>query len=77
MAGQIIGGDRVSDNYKAPHTACKDCANRHYACHDTCEVYQQAKTEWIDRNRMIKRNKGLYYSLNKYEIEKTFKLKRR
>ena len=24
---------------------CKDCPDRHEACHDTCERYQQAKAE--------------------------------
>ena len=67
----------MKDGYRAPQTACYECKNRHYACHDTCEIYQKARNEWIERKKTIRRNKGLYYSLNKYEVTKTEQLKRR
>lgn len=29
---------------------CKDCVNRHYNCHATCEKYQKAKEKRTKRN---------------------------
>lgn len=39
-------------------TVCKDCPDRHRACHDHCEKYQTAKAE-NDRIKKLKR-----YDLN-------------
>ena len=27
---------------------CKDCPDRHEACHDHCEKYLDARAEWIE-----------------------------
>ena len=32
--------------FKAP---CKDCKDRHRACHDSCEEYQKQKALWKAR----------------------------
>lgn len=36
-------------------TVCKNCTDRHMACHDHCERYQTAKAE-NDRIKTLKRN---------------------
>lgn len=36
---------------------CKDCENRHYNCHATCEEYQKAKEKRDKRN--INRRMGM------------------
>lgn len=40
---------------KAP---CKDCAERHIACHDTCEKFIQWHTEWME----LRKNRVEYLS---------------
>lgn len=32
---------------------CKDCEERHTACHDHCEKYKQAKAAMEDRKKQI------------------------
>lgn len=34
-------------------TVCKDCQDRHPACHDRCEKYIQAKKDLQERKDMI------------------------
>lgn len=34
-------------------TVCKDCPDRHPACHDHCEKYIQAKKDLQERKDMI------------------------
>lgn len=34
-------------------TVCKDCPDRHPACHDRCEKYIQAKKDLQERKDMI------------------------
>lgn len=34
-------------------TVCKDCPDRHPACHDRCEKYIKAKQELQERKDMI------------------------
>lgn len=33
---------------------CRDCQDRYPACHDYCERYQDARSEWIDHKRKVK-----------------------
>lgn len=33
---------------------CKDCPNRHPACHDTCSKYQEAKAETKEEYKWMK-----------------------
>lgn len=35
-------------------TACKDCAERHVGCHDTCEKYKEFKAK-VEREKQLKR----------------------
>ena len=30
---------------------CKDCKERHSACHDYCEKYQKARAEYLEERR--------------------------
>lgn len=32
---------------------CKDCKERHSACHDYCEKYQKARAEYLEERRKI------------------------
>lgn len=34
--------------------SCKDCQDRHPACHDHCERYKEAKKQWDERKEVIK-----------------------
>lgn len=77
MAGQGIGGDRVSDNrylYKGPNHKCKDCQKRHYACHDTCEDYINARKEWDERLREIRKTKHVYKDVIGHQVETVIKV---
>lgn len=35
------------------NSPCKDCRDRHRACHDTCEKYIKRKAEWRERGRIL------------------------
>ena len=37
---------------------CKDCKERHEACHDHCEKYLQARDEWNSYKEMISQAKA-------------------
>lgn len=58
---------------------CKDCPNRHEACHDTCEKYQAARDEWEKRRKAISdaKNEPLYlYKVESIRDQKARKDKR-
>lgn len=59
--------------YKAPQTKCKDCTDRHPACHDTCETYQQALGVWIEQKKAIKQKKREATLVLRHEVETTLK----
>lgn len=80
MAGQVAGGDRMRYEgriYRGPNQPCKDCQKRHYACHDTCEEFIQARTEWVEHKRVIRNNKRLFTDLNSFEVEGKLKGQRK
>ena len=55
--------------FKAP---CKDCKDRHRACHDSCEKYKKARELW--RGYVAKeRQQG---ALNSYEVNVSLKAER-
>ena len=54
---------------KAP---CKDCPNRHYACHDKCEKYK----EFTDANQRMSELKYKYHHEEEYEIQKHARLRK-
>ena len=54
---------------KAP---CKDCPNRHYACHDTCEKYKEFKSN----NQRVSDIKQRMHHEEQYEIQKHARLRK-
>jgi len=46
-----MGRDRILNT-------CKDCKERHEACHDHCERYQDARAEWNEYKEMISQAKA-------------------
>ena len=36
---------------------CKDCSDRHLACHDHCEKYKAAVKEWNEFKDIVRQNK--------------------
>ena len=51
-------------------TVCHDCQERHLACHDTCERYQEEKKERDAKIAEIRKNKRLSLELYHHKIEK-------
>lgn len=52
---------------------CKDCEDRHAACHCTCERYKRWKEDSDKIKAEINKNKYLqseYYSAKKYAIDR-------
>lgn len=43
--------------------SCKDCTERHYLCHSTCDRYLKWKQEQAELKAKIKAEKELYKSL--------------
>lgn len=52
-------------------TCCKDCPDRHLACHDTCERYKAVKAKADE----IKAKKNEEFMANAYTIERVVKVK--
>lgn len=74
MVGQTAGGTAMKymgTVYKTPQVNCKDCTDRHPACHDTCPAYQEAIATWKEQKRAIKQNKRAYKQVISHEIETT------
>ena len=71
-----------TDNYAKINTiggCCRNCEDRHTACHDTCEIYQEAKAAYESKKTMIQNAKAeaREYSNYKYKkIERENKFKR-
>ena len=40
--------------------SCKDCADRHPACHDTCEKYKETKKEIFEKSKWLSRKNQKY-----------------
>ena len=47
---------RYGYNFKGSRigACCRDCQDRYPACHDKCEKYKEAYTEWIAYKEKIK-----------------------
>lgn len=56
-------------------TCCRDCGERHPACHDHCEKYRAALDEWNNYKSMIKATKEDVYE--DYTIKAIVKYKDR
>lgn len=59
--------------YKGPQHNCKDCQKRHYACHDTCEDYINARKEWVERGRVIRKAKHDYNDVIGHQVATVIK----
>ena len=57
--------------YKTPKTECKNCKHRSLACHDTCQSYQQAMADWLERKKQIRKSKQGDKQARAHEIENT------
>ena len=51
-------------------SSCKDCTERHLACHDTCEVYQKykAQRELVSKKRAETRIVPMYSGARKKDM---------
>lgn len=50
---------------------CKDCEDRHFKCHSSCEKYLKVEREQKERNRKIKyENDADYHSGRVSEVRK-------
>lgn len=57
---------------------CKDCSERHEACHDTCEKYLKASEEWQEHKRMVREAlKPSEYDEHKFNSIKAMKRRRK
>ena len=60
-------------DFKTVGHCCKDCAERHPACHDTCEKYIKAKAEWTEIQEKIKHERNLTWSFDTYHFDQVVK----
>lgn len=67
--GDMFGRARIGNT-------CKDCTDRHLACHDTCEKYQDALAEWNEYKETIKQRKKIN-EYDEYKIQVIAQMKRR
>lgn len=56
---------------------CKDCTNRHSACHDTCEVYKKWKAEKDKIKKVKDKEKFIKIQMMYYNIDKQKHISRR
>lgn len=54
---------------------CKDCPERYLGCHDHCEKYQMAHSEWVAHKKAIKAEKDRIYRVRDYEINRVKRMK--
>jgi hypothetical protein len=50
-------------------SVCYECQDRHPACHDTCEKYVNAKTEYEERKAKIKTERDKFKEIDVYHLE--------
>ena len=63
--------DQVFGNYKNGITGtCKDCEDRHPACHSSCEKYLKAKTDWDNKRETIREAKKDARLFTDYKVKK-------
>lgn len=48
---------------------CKDCTERHTACHDHCLKYQKAKAKWNAYREDIRKRKKEETAADRFKIE--------
>lgn len=66
----------IRDYHTGIGGCCKDCEERHVACHDHCEKYLDAKGKWEERKRIVKDAKdkeGIYSYYKRKKITKEIK----
>ncbi len=56
-------------------TVCKDCEERYPACHDHCEKYKNAKTEYENIKRLVRKERKKEVDFLKYYYELNRKLR--
>lgn len=52
---------------------CKECHEKgenFTACHDVCEKFQKAKTEWLEKQKQIKEAKAKDWGYDRYHYER-------
>lgn len=54
---------------------CRDCKDRYLACHDHCEIYQDALAEWLEQKRRIKAEKRKESEMREYNILQVKRMK--
>ena len=47
---------------------CKDCAERHLGCHDTCERYQKAKNQRIAEREELRKTDSIDKALRRIKF---------
>lgn len=52
---------------------CYQCEDRYTACHDTCEKYQQSKSEWLEKQAFIREAKKQERLFDNYHIGRVFR----
>lgn len=57
-------------------TPCKECSERHQACHVSCEKYKQFRSECDERRRTINEAKTKNYAFTEYRQNKYKRIKR-
>lgn len=61
--------------FRAIKSTCKGCEERYPGCHDHCESYQDAREEWSQRQKDIRKNKRLYKEFDHYKVEEILRSK--
>lgn len=57
---------------------CKDCNERHEACHDHCEKYKAALSEWREYKETITQNKkATEHDLYRFQSIETMRKRRK
>lgn len=56
-------------------TVCKDCHERHPACHDKCQRYQEQRQQNIEKKKMIIEQKGKIYGTSTDHFEHNQRMK--
>jgi len=51
-------------------TCCYKCENRHLACHDTCEAYQQAKANNEEIHQRMLKDRIVQNDLTKIAVKR-------
>lgn len=47
---------------------CKDCAERHFGCHDKCEQYQKAKNERLAEREELRKTDSIDKALRRIKF---------